>query len=144
MKIKSVLFYILVICSLTSCNDGVLKDSEIKETREVIFNSGDKYSYAKICIYFDEKGDYESSLPYSIVMAYKYNDKDAYYNIYRTMIRINNSGEFDYKAITKLDKTSKAYALENLTKSANLGCISAKMDLEKYHSEEDKIGKKTK
>ncbi len=88
MKAKYLQLCFFVNCLLSSCNDGILKDSEIRETKEIILNSGNKDLYTRLCIYFDEKGDFESSLPYSIVMAYKYNDKDAYYNIYRTMIRI--------------------------------------------------------
>lgn len=136
MKIKRLFNWVLLIVLFSSCNDGILKDSEIKETKATIIKYGDKDSYARLCIYYYEKGDYESSLPYSMVMAYKYNDKDAYYNIYKTMIQINNNGHSNYRAIQKLDKTSKEFALQNLTKSANLGCISAKMDLDKYHSEE--------
>ncbi|WP_165607934.1 hypothetical protein [Flavobacterium tructae] len=112
-----------------------MQDSEIKEAKVIIVKSGDKNLYASLCIYYYEKGEYESTLPYSLVMAYKYNDRDAYYNIYRTMIQINNGGEFNYETIKKLDKTSKEFALQNLIKSANLGCNSAKNELEKYHLE---------
>lgn len=134
-KIKTLINCVLLITLFSSCNNGILQDSEIKEAKAIIVKSGDKNLYASLCIYYYEKGEYESTLPYSLVMAYKYNDRDAYYNIYRTMIQINNGGEFNYETIKKLDKTSKEFALQNLIKSANLGCNSAKNELEKYHLE---------
>lgn len=100
-KIKTLINCVLLITLFSSCNNGILKDSEIKEAKAIIVKSGDKNLYASLCIYYYEKGEYESTLPYSLVMAYKYNDRDAYYNIYRTMIQINNGGEFNYKTIKK-------------------------------------------
>ena len=136
MKLKNLFSCVLLITLLSSCNDGILKDSEVKEAKAIIVKSGDKDLYARLCIYYYEKGEYESSLPYSMIMAYKYNDKDAYYNIYKTILQINSNGNSDYKAVKKLDKNSKEFALLNLTKSASLGCISAKKDLDKYNLEE--------
>lgn len=137
MKIKTLFSCVLLITLLSSCNDGILKDSEVKETKAIIVKSGDKDLYARLCIYYYEKGEFESSLPYSMIMAYKYNDKDAYYNIYKTIVRVNSTGDSDYKEIKNLDEKSKEFALKNLTKSASLGCISAKKDLEKYNLEEN-------
>lgn len=137
MKIKNLLNCLLLIMLFCSCNNGILKDSELKEAKAIIIKSGDKDLYARLCIYYYEKGEYESTLPYSMIMAYKYNDKDAYYNIYKIIVQINNNGNPDYKAVKKLDKNSKEFALENLTKSASLGCISAKKDLDKYNLEEN-------
>ncbi|WP_428232697.1 hypothetical protein [Flavobacterium sp.] len=137
MKIKKLFSCVLLITLFSSCNDGILKDSEVKEAKAIIIKSGDKNLYASLCIYYYEKGEYESTLPYSMIMAYKYNDKDAYYNIYKVIVQINSNGNSDYKAVKKLDKNSKEFALENLTKSANLGSISAKKDLEKYNLKEN-------
>lgn len=137
MKIKKLFSCALLITLFSSCNDGILKDSEVKEAKAIIIKSGDKNLYASLCIYYYEKGEYESTLPYSMIMAYKYNDKDAYYNIYKTIVQINSNGNSDYNAVKKLDKNSKEFVLENLTKSASLGCISAKKDLDKYNLEEN-------
>lgn len=137
MKIKNLFRCVLLIALFSSCNDGILKDSEVKQAKAIIIKSGDKNLYASLCIYYYEKGEYESTLPYSMIMAYKYNDKDAYYNIYKAIVQINSTRNSDYRAVKKLDKNSKQFALENLTKSANLGCISAKKDLDKYNLEEN-------
>lgn len=143
MKIKTFFCFALFITLLISCNDGILKDSEIKETKKAIIEKGDKYSYSKLLLYYQGKEESEAILPLSFVMAYKYNDADAYYVIYETIIKLYNKSQFDYSLIKNLDIKSREFALTHLIKSAGLGNFGAKKILAKYYDEGVYLPKKS-
>lgn len=128
-------FFLFIYLSLFSCNDGRLDESELKKAKIEVIKKGDKRSYNEILFYYEDLFDYESTFSYSIVMAYKYNDADAYYYLYQTMIRINSKGAFHYNLIKNLNSDSKKFAIDNLKKSSELGNIDAKVCLIKYYKE---------
>jgi TPR repeat protein len=135
MRIKIYFGCALLLIMFVSCNDGKLFDSEIKESKKVIIDKGDKYTYTKLYFYYSNKKEYELILPYTLVMAYKYNDADAYFQIYDIMIRIYNNGEFDYTLIKNLTPKNREFAMRHLLKSSELGDFTAKGFLAKYYRE---------
>ncbi len=135
---KRILFYSFCICivlNIVACKEnGILKEEEIPEAKIEILK-GDVDSYTRLLFYYEIEGEFESALPYSIVMAFKYNNESAYLEIYRTMIKMYNKGSFDYKLIKNLDKNSQDFAISCLKKSADLGHASSRLYLSKYYRE---------
>jgi hypothetical protein len=130
------IIYILFITLYTSCtNNGILKDNEIPQIKKLILSKGDQAAYIDLMIYYEDKMQYEALLPYSIIMANKYDNANAYYQIYFCIMRIYNNGQFDYKFIKNLDLDSRKFVLDNLQNSAQLGDNSAKEYLAKYYAE---------
>ncbi len=127
----AVVFLFILIYSCQ--NNGRLKEGDVNEAKKLVLEKGDKYAYDDLLIYYDEQKEFEYILPYSLIMAYKYNYSYAYFEIYVTIIKIHNKGLYDKTLIKNLDLKSREFAISNLIKSAKLGNISAKGVLIKYY-----------
>lgn len=133
MKIKILLLTLII---LISCEDKeIIRKEELVNYKNEIILTGNVYTYSKLSLFFEKEKNYESILPYSLIMAYKYNNADAYFDIYRITIKLNNDGVFDYKAITKIDPKTSKFAIDHLKISVDLGDITAKKYFAKYHEE---------
>lgn len=126
---------IAFIVFLNSCENGKLKDSEVLETKKLIIEKGDRFAYYALLTYYNGKNENELIMPYSLIMAYKYNHRDAYFSIYESTITLYNDNSFDYTLIKNLDSQAKDLALKSLIKSADLGYPTAKKYLAKYYRE---------
>lgn len=134
-KISFHFFCLALISSFFSCKEnGILKEEQIPQTKKEVLK-GDVDSYTRLLFYYEIKGEFESALPYSMVMAFKYNNDCAYLEIYFAMIKMYNNGDSDYKLIKNLDKNSREFAISCLKKSAELGHVSAKSYMAKYYRE---------
>ncbi len=126
----------ILLCLLfSSCTDGLLKDSDVPEAKRNIIEKGDKFSYGQLYIYFSRKEAPDELLAYSMIMAYKYNSADGYFNIFESIIRIHNKNNFQADLIKNLDSTSREFALNSLKKSGELGNLYAKKILAIYYRE---------
>ena len=114
-------------------DDGRISYFELAEAKRNVFEKGDTGSYNDILFYYGDRNDDESTLPYSIIMAFNYNNSDAYYVLYRTIIKMNNNGKFDYSLIKNLNNEDKKFAWNYLIKSSSLGNINAKSQLIDYY-----------
>ncbi|MCL9805467.1 hypothetical protein NAT51_08035 [Flavobacterium amniphilum] len=133
MRIKISLILITTIFVI-SCKqqNSYLSDEQVYEAQKKVLLKGDKKSYSMLSLYYEDKQSNSMILPYSILMAHRFNDKDAYYDVYQATICVFNNNEFNSDLIEKLDSESKDFALKHLLKSDELGNEHAKEVLEQY------------
>lgn len=125
----------LIILFFVSCDNGTVSESDLKNAELGVYEKGDKGDYLQILGYYEHLEKYESTLPYSMIMAYKYKDSDAYFNLYETTVRLFNNRKFSYDLIKNVDIDAREFALSCLKKSSDLGCLDAKVILIKYYTE---------
>lgn len=131
--------YLKVVCVLhliffSSClENGHLKESDVRATKLLIIDKGDVKAFYDLNDYYLTDKEGPNIMPYSMIMAYKYNNAHAYFDLFNIIIKMNNKGNYGPDLIKNLDLNSRKFALENLIKSAELGDITAKEYLAKYY-----------
>src|SRR5204862_5347173 len=102
---KKIIFLLLVFV-FVSCidNDGSISEKELKTFKENVVSKGDIYSFSMVSLYYDGKNNYYEVLPYSIIMANKFNNANGCKEVYFDIIRINNNGKFGESLILKLNE----------------------------------------
>ena len=116
-------FFLIVIlsCLFSSCKDNAeLSKNELNELKNNVINSGDDYSYSRLVLYYENKEDFYELLPYSLIMAEKYNKGNGYLMVYKDLIRLINKGKFDQTALKDINKDSRENILKYLERGSKL------------------------
>ncbi|QBZ98882.1 hypothetical protein [Flavobacterium sangjuense] len=129
---KVIILLSLIIIGCTQKNDGKLTEDEIKGLRNKAINLGDKNSYAQLIAYYQNSKSYDL-LPYSFIMAKKYNNPDAFLAIYQDLIKLENNGKFNESLISNLKKEEINYILSLLKRGAELNDIDCKVFLARHY-----------
>lgn len=105
-----------------------------------ILYKGDTLAYRELSMIYGLSGHRSDYIRVSILMANKFKYKQAYYDVYTTLYRLNSylNGEKEEtkESLNGLDKETRLFAFEYLKKAANKGHIKAKKSLLLY----DKYG----
>lgn len=115
----------------------VLQDSILKVGREDY--------YEELYISYLDKNDFEF-LPWALLMANKYDNTKAYFDVYVCLFEFNNLYNpvgLDNWALDNLDTKTQKMAIEYLIKAANNGHNQAKEILGKYYLEGKYVNKNT-
>ncbi|MHC0446361.1 hypothetical protein ACWA1F_13205 [Flavobacterium sp. 3-218] len=129
-------------------DSSVLKDHDevpsyvkIKENIKVtdsLFNlaikNGDEMAYNSVAQDFILNEDYKGLLYYSLIMANKYNNSQAHFDIYVILVELSAN-----KSLKDLDKKTKSLAMYHLIKSNELGYKSAKYEINEIFGKEKKL-----
>lgn len=111
----------LISLLFISCNtDSKISSNELLSFENKVISNGDALSYSKLIRHYDGRADYYKLMPYSIEMAINYRNADAYYQIYRDLIRIKNKGNYHERLIENLDANSRNFAIGCLVQGAKL------------------------
>ncbi|MDQ0066411.1 hypothetical protein [Chryseobacterium lathyri] len=122
------LFSLLICCS----KEKQQKKSEnvtIEKFKKEILMNGNVNAYNKLSIYYLKSTFHNELLPYSILMADKYNHGDACHDIFVQLIGLKQapkSQQYDISIFNKLNEGEKKYVLFYLKKGAklkNINCI---------------------
>lgn len=89
---------------------------------------GDEESYDALIRAYNLSGRMDETFAYSLIMAFKYNYSDAYYNIYDNFLNLYGKNTLD-----SLDDYSKTMALMCLSKAAEMGNYKARKEKDKFH-----------
>ncbi len=116
MKLILFIAFLCIGCETNS----KLSSNEITSLESSVIANGDVRSYHKLIRHFDDSSEYYQLLPYSIHMAINHKNADAYYQIYRDLIRVKNKGRYDMRLIKNLDNNSQKFALGSLIQGAKL------------------------
>ena len=98
-----------------------------KFKKEILIN-GNINAYNKLSIYYLKSTFYNELLPYSILMADKYNHGDACHDIFVQLIgskQAPKSQKYDISIFNKLNEGEKQYVLFYLKKGAKLKNINS-------------------
>jgi hypothetical protein len=131
MKVKLLILFFVFFISCKK-NNEILSIEQVYEAQKKVLSKGDKESYTMLCLYYDDKKSSLQILPYSMIMAHQYNDKDAYYDVYQTSIMMFNNNKFEPNFIIEIDKSIQDFALKHLFKSSELGSNQAQEVLDEY------------
>lgn len=126
---------ILITLTIISCGkkeDGKLTQDDIKILKDKSINQGDKYSYSLLVAHYQNIGSYEM-LPYSFIIAKKYKNPDAFIEIYKDLIKLENNGKFKESLILNLSKEESSYVLSLLQRGAELDDIDCKVFLAHHY-----------
>lgn len=106
---------------------------EIEKMKENIINMGDNYDFSVLYLYYDNRGDYTSILPYAVCMAHKFKNKEAYWVLYENYIKIVNNGKYKDEYFFDLDNETQEYLYYYLEKGASLNQPICKKKFEKIN-----------
>ena len=110
-------------------------DTLPKEELIPLVKQGDINAYDELRIYFSCKENPEELLPYALLMANKYNDTRAYFDVYYCFWYMFPETTDNLCLLDSLDSTTKNIALEYLQKGAELGEINSQQHLGSYYFE---------
>lgn len=114
------------------------KITENKKMSDSLLNlaisKGDKMAYNSVAQDFVINENYKQLLYYSLIMANKYNNSQAHFDIY--VILVESSAN---KSLEDLDKKTKNLATYHLIKSGELGYKSAKYEIDEIFGKDKKI-----
>lgn len=97
------------------------RKKNIEKYKRNILSKGDKASFALYNITLDNEKNYTTILPYALLMAEKYKNKDAYETFYTKFIKILNNGEYQDEFYFDLEIETHKFLKNYLIKGANLG-----------------------
>lgn len=127
--------------SVIKDHDEVPSYVKIKENIKItdsLFNlaikNGDEMAYNSVAQDFILNEDYKGLLYCSLIMANKYNNSQAHFDIYVILVESSEN-----KSLKDLDKKTKNLAMYHLIKSVELGCKSAKYEIDEIFGKEKKI-----
>jgi hypothetical protein len=107
----------------------------INKLEENIIKKGDINSYIELRTLYIDK-DMFTFLPWALIMANKYHNKDGYFDVYACLFDMNcqacTTEELESWSLTYLDSSTKEFAIEYLKKASDLGHQQAKDVLEIY------------
>lgn len=128
--IKIILFLFLsFICCSKEKEQHRSKNISIEEYKKGVLINGDINAYNKLTLYYLKSPFHNELLPYSILMADKYNHGDACHDIFVQLIGLKQtpkSQKYDISIFNKLNEGEKQYVLFYLKKGAklkNINCI---------------------
>ncbi|MEG0925759.1 hypothetical protein [Chryseobacterium sp.] len=128
------LFALLIYCSKDK-EQNKPKSIPIEKYKKEILMNGSINAYNQLTLYYLNSPFHNETLPYSILMADKYNHGDACHEIFVQIIGLKQAPgtqHYDISIFNKLNKGEKEYVLFYLKKGAklkNIGCIVALRDL---------------
>ena len=133
---KSINFYLLllIIGSFVSCKNNTQDNatsinSTIRldgELEHLIIQKGDRLAYYELSMQYLDYG-YEKFLPYSLIMANKYDNPQAYFDTYNCLWNICGNDE------NRIDGTTQTMAIDYLQKASLRGHSQARETLGKYY-----------
>lgn len=140
MKIKhlnktALILFLFLICCSKEKEQNKPKDISIEKYKKEILMNGNIDAYKQLTLYYLNSPFRNETLPYSIVMADKYNNGDACHEIFVQITglkQVPGTQHYDLSIFNKLNKGEKEYVLFYLKKGAKLkdiGCIVALRDL---------------
>lgn len=108
-------------------------NKKVEEFKKNINKNGDRFSFAMLIIHCRDNSDYKELNKYSLLMANKYNNSDACYEVFVSIIALNNNYRYSgIKDLSKIDEKAKNEALSYMKKGASLGnidCMSTLSDI---------------
>ncbi|WP_281309691.1 hypothetical protein [Flavobacterium flavigenum] len=126
----------LLFLSLVSCvkDNGNLSKNEISNYQNEIIRTGNKDAYLQLMLYYRNNQDsIYTLLPYTFIMANKYNNPDAFLELYQNLIKLNNNGIYKDSLIVNLRKQEADYALSFLKRGSELNDVDCKVFLAKHY-----------
>ncbi|KFF16180.1 hypothetical protein [Chryseobacterium sp. JM1] len=140
MKIKhlnktALILFLFFICCLKEKDQNKPNDIPIEKYKKEILMNGNIDAYKQLTLYYLNSPFHNETLPYSILMADKYNNGDACHEIFVQIIGLKQAPgtqHYDISIFNKLNKGEKEYVLFYLKKGArlkNIGCIVVLRDL---------------
>ena len=117
---------------MISCSSKKLDNKKLLSLKNDILE-GDTSSYEKLSSYYFENS-IDSLLPYSKIMADKFDYTRAYYDVFE-IIYLSNSGECVDYTLSCLDDEEKKVALDYFTKAIKKGDESASDVLIKFYDD---------
>ena len=119
---------------LISCNEPKIQSinqptKPLEELKERVRRSGDAQAYEELSTAYMNEGISEI-LPYSLLMANKYNYPQAYYDVYESLVLMQSVGQ---NTIDSLDVKTLDMALEYLKLSSDKGLFLGKKILGQYY-----------
>lgn len=108
-------------------------NKKVEEFKKNINKNGDRFSFAMLIIHCRDNSDYKELNKYALLMANKYNNSDACYEVFVSIIALNNNNTYSgIKDLSKINEKAKDEALTYMKKGALLGnmdCMSALSDI---------------
>ena len=120
------------VVSITRISCG---DIPPKEELIPLVKQGDTAAYDELWRYFSCSRSLKELLPYSFLMANKYNYKRAYFDVFYSFWSLYSEMTYSLSLLDSLDETTRTLALEYLQKGAALGSSSCNWDLGSYYFE---------
>ncbi|MGQ3088648.1 hypothetical protein, partial [Flavobacterium sp.] len=72
-------------------------------------------------------------LSVSLIMNHKFDNQRSYYEIYRSMVELNNNFKYEIRKLANLNAPDKEYAMSYLVKGAKKNDIDCQAELEKIY-----------
>lgn len=119
-----------IVINSTISADNALKDKGLIDSLlDVSILKGDTIAYSRLFFYYSLAHRESELLPYTIIMANKYNYADAHYYIYLTMVQLRYGTPYE-----DLDENTKKMTLFHLLKANELGCSTTQSTVNNiYH-----------
>lgn len=144
-KSRTVIFFVLLIANslLFACNEKRVEvgyeitEREKKSLKEKSLQ-GDITAYSKLQEYYTLNNEINEQYLLSLIVANKYNNKEAYFSLYWSLLN-SEGGDFSIEELLfKLDNRTKYYCLYYLLKSYELGYYESIYHCtEIFHSEKN-------
>lgn len=120
-------------------------ESQVEKFKERVLKNGDSIAYNRLRIIYGDwsyDGKYRPDLlPYSLLMAEKYNNQSAYHQVYTDIIELNNKGKYHDSLFSNVPLPQKETALHYLEKGASHGDVTCVESLIEYYHYENEIEK---
>jgi len=134
-KIITLFLFSLLICCSKEKDQNKPNNAPIEKYKKEILMNGNIDAYKQLTLYYLNSPFRNETLPYSIVMADKYNNGDACHEIFVQITGLKQAPgtqHYDTSIFNKLNKGEKEYVLFYLKKGAklkNIECIVALREL---------------
>jgi hypothetical protein len=119
-KMKKIIF-VLISLSIISCGKEEVNNSTDKiiiEYKNEAILYGNDFSYSTYLEYAENNNLFLEKLSLSIIMNSKYDNIKSNFEIFKTIIELQNNNVFKTQYVEKLDYANKSYALYYLVKGA--------------------------
>ncbi|MFS4430659.1 hypothetical protein [Chryseobacterium sp. S90] len=134
---KNVIILILLIVNFISCEkkETILTKDNSEIIKNHIVIKGDEDAFTDLTIKYGNSSKYGEILPYAMIMANKYNNGEGCYQVFMSVLSLNNSGslELDISSIKKLNNSDKDFVMSYLLKGVKLKKPSCIITIEKLY-----------
>ena len=127
--------------SIVKDHDEIPNHEKITENKKmsdsllnIAISKGDEMAYNSVAQDLIINENYKQLLYYSLIMANKYNNSQAHFDIYVVLVESSAN-----KSLEDLDKKTKNLAMYHLIKSDELGYKSAKYEIHEIFGKDKKI-----
>lgn len=151
MKTLRILLISFIILSCMDKKEHIIEktdpslESQVEKFKGRVLKNGDSVAYDRLRVIYGDwsyDGKYRPDLlPYSLLMAEKYNYQFAYHQVYTDIIELNNKGKYHDSLFSNVPLFQKETALYYLEKGAShddVTCIESLIEYYHYENELEK------